>query len=355
MMATVGFNIFGLVNSFFHLLLRSNADSMAIRPPASSWQGNLKWKFFGSNALGTGDTRPAILQPDASIPELPPSPLKKDNIGELDATNERNASNRADPHKSLPPPPQLAVPGTAKHSRKRSQYSVFPTEASGRQLLRPSSSIYETNDDNTLRPPRAPFARSHQRHSSNVSTATVQIGLRLSNVSVPPGMRGSNSKSQYQPLSPRGPRGPSALREEPMRLSAQSLDVPVTLRSPTSDKSSIAATERSPQKTFVTSPRGNAARGPSAKKTIDRSATMKSLPPHPPLGFDIVKKSDTDVEKGTGAASSPRNARRNDQASASGPQLSPSQDELWPLRGSQDILLPRKTYKPGENSGMGWI
>ncbi|KKA19947.1 hypothetical protein T310_6061 [Rasamsonia emersonii CBS 393.64] len=326
MMATIALNVFGIVNSFFHLLLRSNADSMAIRPPATSWQGNRKWKFFGSNALDIGHhiTSPVALPDDSATVSRSSSKRDKSDV-------EAAGQSKPDANKSLPPPPLLTVP---KHYQKRSQYSVFPTKESTRQLLRPlhpPSSIYE-DDENLLRPPEAPFA-SHQRHSSGVSMATVQIGLRLSNVSIP-AMRLSNQKF-YRPASPLT-LGPSGLREESIRLSAQSLDVPVTLRSPTSEPNSVP--EIWVQKTEVTDD-STAKAKPSVKKPIDRSATMKDLPPHPPLEFksNKTKQAEKVLESRPTTASSS------------------AQTEQWPLRNSQDILLPKKAYRPNENSRDGWI
>ncbi|KAL1964246.1 hypothetical protein VTN77DRAFT_7204 [Rasamsonia byssochlamydoides] len=334
MMATVALNVFGIVNSFLHLLLRSNADSMAICP-VESWQGNRKWTFFGSNALDFGQhiTSPVTLADHrkTDLQSLPSrSPSKKDNS---EGDTESNASsklkpNRPNPYKSLPPPPRLVERGPPKHSRKRSQYSVFPTEESTRQLrplhlLHPPSSISEAVDENMLHPPRAPFANSHHRHSSDVSSATVQIGLRLSNISIP-AIRSSTQRSQYL-------AAPSGLREE-LRLSANSahsLDVPVTLRSPT-DK-----VPESWVQTSGTQDSNAKAPEPSRKKTISRSATMKELPPHPPLDFK-VKQAERDLESGSEIESSAQ------------------QNEQWPLRNSQDILLPKKAYQP-ENRWAGWI
>lgn len=329
MMATVALNVFGIVNSFFHLLLRSNADSMAIRPPATSWQGNRKWKFFGSNALDIGHH---IISPVAWPDDrktVSQSSSKRDKSG-VDVASQRKPDAY---NKSLPPPPLLTVP---KYSQKRSQYSVFPTKESTRQLLRPlhpPSSIYE-DDENWLRPPEAPFA-GHQRHSSGVSMATVQIGLRLSNVSIP-AMR-SSSQKVYRPGSP-FPHGPSGLREESIRLSVQSIDVPVTLRSPTSEKNSgipeiwIQKAEAMDDST--------AKAKPSVKKPINRSATMKDLPPHPPLDFKSNTKT-KQAEKVT--------------ESRPGTASSAAQTEQWPLRNSQDILLPKRAYRPNENGLDGWI
>lgn len=165
MMAIVSINVIGIVVSFFQLLFRSYTECMTIRY-SESWKTGLKRKI----------SSPIVIPRDEY-------PLFNDSSnGMQKGTNTRRG--RIDIDKSLPPTPTIKQkPNINDDNDRKTSYSIFPTKASARKPKYPASSIYE--DDISLIPPRAAFA-AHNRNSSDVSHATVQIGFRLSNLDPPP-------------------------------------------------------------------------------------------------------------------------------------------------------------------------
>ena len=125
-----------------------------------------------------GHTRPV-----SSIHGQEPNPLR---------------SNSVYPLASMPKPPEPAqlsnMPSAAGHMRKRS-YSLFPNDSpSVKSVAVLPSTTYNPNPSRSaaagLKPPPSMgnlTAFRHRRDSSQVSSATVQIGLRFSNVNdMPP-------------------------------------------------------------------------------------------------------------------------------------------------------------------------
>lgn len=331
-MATVALNSTGIVVSSFHLIWRSHTDSMTLRVP-DSWQVHRRrWKLLGSRSM---DVSHQIAEPvtvycnesDAGISQKP-----------LQGTPQRNGSmNQVNPYKSLPPPPIDKIPGYREHGRNKSRYSIFPTKQSTRELLHARPSIYE--DEALLIPPRPAFAFQHQRNSSDVTHATVQIGLRLSNLDPPSEPDLLDRRSELRPPDSllRIPREHSGLREVTNRHSADSLDVPVTFRDSADERSTTEGEPvlHDPSSSLQSPPRS------APKKPLDRSATMKSLPRDPPL-VDQGPQADQpekDVEIGL------------DDGTTSLSSSRPSNDQ-WPLRKSLGVRLPKRTYQPEKET---WI
>jgi hypothetical protein len=337
MMATVALNTTGIIMSFLHLILRSHGDSMIIRAP-DSWQGHRRWKLFSSRSMNVGYqiAEPVVMYSDAgqSQKALHGTPQRSDTV------------NKANPHKSLPPPPILKIPGYGGHGRKKSQYSIFPTKESTRQLLHARPSIYE--DEDLLIPPRPLFSFQHQRNSSDVTHATVQIGLRLSNIDPPPPeVDLLDRRSDLHPHSfLKVPRERSGLREVTNHFSAASLDVPVTFRDSGSQRSTEADYHLQGPSSSLRGPPHSPTAADAPKRPVDLLATMKSLPRHPPVVYrgPQTDQQEKDVENGSDDIPT--------LSSSSSSSSSPPNNDQWPLREPIHVILPKRTYQPEKET---WI
>ncbi|KAI9864669.1 MAG: hypothetical protein M1813_003159 [Trichoglossum hirsutum] len=216
MMATIALNIWGLTNSFLHLFLRANARSTAIKPSSLSWsRGENRHTIFGPNHLTRvrTSTEIPILQKSESQekrpiesekfelftpPEPPRSPKKaslyapfgntlsaKNLISRLSTgpgiaarpptpAHRRTPSHSLFPREaSLPPPlPSLSEPQPSTSTPTSTPAPSAPSEKNNATATTDTIIPY---DDLEL-PPRTAFNRS-----SAASSATVQIGLRISN------------------------------------------------------------------------------------------------------------------------------------------------------------------------------
>ncbi|KAL9097908.1 MAG: hypothetical protein Q9165_000234 [Trypethelium subeluteriae] len=230
MVAGVALTLTGLVNGFLHLILRANAARMAIKPIQTPWQSKRSFRLFGPNDLETcmnisgplalinpkdEDLESAYgekgfdLDADATIrPEL--AQLESDDLHEA-LTNEINKSwPLIRSQQSVPPTPP---PKVSSHQRNGS-YSLFPTAASADAGARPISTPSENEEPSSLLPPRPFFSRRHKRESSAGSSATVQIGLRLSLASSSAAFPRIHSftNALTSPKSPRSPKSPKSPR-----------------------------------------------------------------------------------------------------------------------------------------------
>lgn len=346
-LAAVAFNVFGIVISLLHLLLRSNAENMAIRPMSSGWSNNRGWRFFGSTDLDMGDqiAGPVVLERENSLKRLvgeKKSPLDPENRTTLLDSHPQKAANT----QPLPPPElSRAGPSVPAHSRKRSKYSLYPPQGSGRS--RSPTSVY-VDDEEPLAPPRPSFFRRHRRDSSEMSTATVQIGLRLSHSALTAvGHSGRDSIhriTSINTLPARGTTQPSNLRIEVERPNtSDSIELPIQIKTPVmkdepkDDTSEPSNTSMEKEYTDLLS---SLARKESQRK-LDRAAKMKTLPPIP--GTPLVPN------EAQGEVS-PRS--RSDKEVDVEDQ--PSREEGWPLRQPSVALLPNAAYKPPSKHD-GWI
>ncbi|KAI9709088.1 MAG: hypothetical protein M1820_003534 [Bogoriella megaspora] len=243
MVAGVVLTLNGMANGFLHLILRGNAARMAIMPIQTPWQQKRSFRLFGPNDLDRVlnissplnlidqkqlDIEGAFHEKDLDYDASPRPAIERLNSNELDqaiAANNASAStwplNRG--MSSVPPTPP---PKGFSHKRNESKgnYSLFPTAAS--EALRPISTESEVESKNELKPPRPFFGRRHKRDSSAGSSATVQIGLRLSLAptaaafprihSITQALRSPRSphspKSPKSPHSPNSPKSPGALK-----------------------------------------------------------------------------------------------------------------------------------------------
>jgi hypothetical protein len=215
MMATVVLNLTGLMSGLLQLFLRSNTATTSFRPKNTPGWNRKKHeiRIWGPNELGFGGH---ILRP-VSGPQSPGSMNSRASL----VDEKPWANNSRSPEMKIPMNPLGAnVPtpsGSGKfpmespafgHRRKPSgSYSLFPAEeavpspssariSSPLRNKQPTSMISTTqlpattfqpsrprNASPELAPPPQIFMpRGHRRDSSMISSATVQIGLRLSHM-----------------------------------------------------------------------------------------------------------------------------------------------------------------------------
>lgn len=194
MMATVVLNLSGLMNGLLQLFLRSNTATTSFgKRVGRSWDlGKHDIRLFGPNELALH----AHLTNPVTGPESPRSD------SEVSWANSRASLVGPEKHRAISMEPLSPVNdlksyeagesamhsttlsnSTRAHTRKQS-YSIFPSRNSAKAP--PPTSIYDISD---LQPPPALHfpggSRGHKRDSSIESTATVQIGLRLSHAPTP--------------------------------------------------------------------------------------------------------------------------------------------------------------------------
>ncbi|USP80617.1 hypothetical protein yc1106_07891 [Curvularia clavata] len=209
----------GMVITFFHLFLRTNATRMVIRPieelkgPAK--QRRPKIRFFGPSDLEMQISGPMALQTTQRLHSLQglidvgPEKNRNDFEPEYFERPERaltpssaKSGGQIDPT-DWPLPPMLEK--DAMRSERKQSYSLFPTRAE--EVPRLPATVYDPNAVQDpasvsklalrrftrrgsvtnvsdafdfLTKPKLPFAERHKRIASTDSSATVQIGLRFS-------------------------------------------------------------------------------------------------------------------------------------------------------------------------------
>lgn len=222
MMATVVLNLVGLMTGVLQLFLRANTATTSFRPKGTpGWSGKKhEIRMWGPNDLGFGGH---ILQPLSG----PRSPVSSSSEGgfprekywpstsepahsptrvDIKAKDTRLSFSNPSPvtPTGLPSRPDQNIttgsspPRLQRHKQSQS-YSLFPNEEASISPSRsqePSSIISTTKLPSTTftvpppqiglhppadlqPPPSLFFPRGHRRDSSMVSSATVQIGLRL--------------------------------------------------------------------------------------------------------------------------------------------------------------------------------
>lgn len=252
MIATVVANVSGLCNGGLHLFLRSNTIS-TIGPKdklAEYERQQFKHKITRVDTLDNDDDYAShVMQPVKGARSLRRTESEESLIAyaaeaRMDSPTPRGQStftfgqdhpnplkgNTVFPLSPVPRPPEPAQlpPQYSRVITRRPSYSLFPsnnaTNAPPTTLL--PSTTYSPNPEKNfcadceceepmevLKPPTQPFSR-HRRDSSMASTATVQIGLRFSNVDDMPPMartRIDMAQSHVHTLNYSGPVGPTPL------------------------------------------------------------------------------------------------------------------------------------------------
>ncbi|KAK2065605.1 hypothetical protein LY76DRAFT_216609 [Colletotrichum caudatum] len=219
MIASVVANVSGLMTGGLHLFLRSNTFSTIGSSHSDKWEsernklkagirvysgGNNDYEHHMMNPVGRAQSLRRMDSTDSLVPE-------KEEEARIESPS--GSPTYANPLRSnavwQPVPAPLRTPEPAQvptyqvpkaHARKRS-YSLFPTEQQNNNTksitllpaktytpaarIPPAARAFEEDDDMmSLQPPPPIFPQGirHRRDSSLASSATVQIGLRLSNV-----------------------------------------------------------------------------------------------------------------------------------------------------------------------------
>ncbi|KAH0565670.1 hypothetical protein GP486_000926 [Trichoglossum hirsutum] len=265
MMATIALNLWGLTNSFLHLFLRANARSTAIKPSSLSWsRGEKRHTIFGPNHLTRSrtSTEIPILRSSESHERYPMEAEKFDLFSPSEPSKSPKRASFYAPLKNTlsvknlisrlsTGPGIVARPPTPAH-RRASSFSTSPKVSSPQPPLpplpepQPSTSTSEPpppsipteeNDDgdnnnaaatdvtipydDLALPPRTAFSRS-----SAASSATVQIGLRISNaLAIGLGSSLNNSAPELAPI-PAPLRVPGAQKMLPPTPRGSSLRLP---------------------------------------------------------------------------------------------------------------------------------
>ncbi|KAF3025844.1 hypothetical protein E8E14_014742 [Neopestalotiopsis sp. 37M] len=235
MIATVVVNVSGLMNGGLHLFFRSNIistigprDKMAeyerqqlkhkIRKadPEDDYTSHPLQSVSGSKSLRRVDSEETLVKR-----------YEKDEEDAIESRSTRTygyspkplMSNGVFPTTAIPRAPEPvelptpAAPSTGLPKRRPStSYSLFPNtnianNTASITILPPTTyspiennnniSRFEDFDNNTLRPPPS-IKNRHMRNSSMASSATVQIGLRFSNVADMPPMASSIVRNAEQ-------------------------------------------------------------------------------------------------------------------------------------------------------------
>lgn len=304
MIATVVLNLSGLMNGLLQLFLRSNTATTSFGPKSgrSYDRGRHEIRIWGPNELvfnnqlidpvsgprtpaelpSGSESRTNLVGPEKdrpismeSLSSPPPirspiryNPLRSNAVGEV-----RTMPHIAEQVSELP-----SSPPKRTHARKQS-YSLFPTDPTSPVKSPPAitredtTSIYDISD---LQPPPAIFGGGlrgpgHRRDSSIASSATVQIGLRISHapsLSQEAIMELPLPSTTYNANANRSIAPPRIETEPAPKLSSQPF-------------SSSAHSPRRP------SPLNTNLKSPTQSSPVRGSCTNKTLPPTP-KGTDFV-------------------------------------------------------------------
>ncbi|OAT12335.1 hypothetical protein BDBG_07694 [Blastomyces gilchristii SLH14081] len=189
LMGSIALNLFGIVYAFIYLLFCANGRNIMIGPVASTWLKKRSKRHDSTERA----LIPEINQPIICENRRESYLEKKDFLaGDEDDLEEPRFLKTKNP-KPAPFNPISTPHPLVLHSGKPSGYSFFPTKASSRNTRRFVLNSDDSHED-ILAPPRPSYAR-HRRFSSDVSAATVQIGLRLSNIALPAHIQNHNSST----------------------------------------------------------------------------------------------------------------------------------------------------------------
>ncbi|OJD20685.1 hypothetical protein ACJ73_07979 [Blastomyces percursus] len=336
LMGSIALNLFGIVYAFIYLLFCANGSNIMIGPVTSTWSKELSKRHDSAERALIRETNAPITSENRRE-----SYVEKKNFLSGDEDNLEEArllktnSPKPTPFNPISTPHPLVL-----HSRKPSSYSLFPTNVSSRN---PRRFILNSNNsrEDMLAPPRPSYAR-HRRFSSDVSAATVQIGLRLSNIALPAHIQNRNSSTTSLGLfstqsetpirsSSIDSRNPGVARfegsqKEPGPLSG-SLAVPSVNNQNSGYFSRISPLRQNPPGLGISSP--FYAKQTPVTKIQEPSASNKDVLPPTPL---LISRGDIHVQNEHFPLT---------QSTSTVP--TPSQS-TWPLPGRLS-LLPDKTFK----------
>ncbi|KAI9711923.1 MAG: hypothetical protein M1812_007077 [Candelaria pacifica] len=231
--AAVVLNLSGFANGLLHLFLRSNANATAIRPTETPWQTKGRFKMFGGNDLDLCShiTSPITLARSGSHllhqdeksteafsptsqtrfppPIYQPQPWSQPPSRNPSSSQHKHPTTRPKTPR-LPPLPTLSTI-TLPPTPNLQPYTLFPTtttptttttkthlpkllisnpkrETTHTYISPTPSSSCSHESLVLLSPPKAAalFSPRHKRESSEYTSATVQIGLRVSGLTNAP-------------------------------------------------------------------------------------------------------------------------------------------------------------------------
>ncbi|KAH8821411.1 hypothetical protein F5884DRAFT_850642 [Xylogone sp. PMI_703] len=239
MMATVVVNLSGLMSALLHLFLRSNATITSFGPRTERSRWNQKKRQFtmwgpndldlGKRMLGQGSPNRRESRPNSRSSlvgrEKGSAGLANFQTSEIGSPAQvdfaATATNCVTSNSPTVPAPvaERTLTSLQRTSSRKRSYSLFPTAAALAAQGQPTLDVTPESptplDSALLEPPPRIFAEhgglrvpNHRRDSSIVSSATVQIGLRLSHARTPSQaelMSQSLSAATYQPPQPVAP------------------------------------------------------------------------------------------------------------------------------------------------------
>lgn len=321
----------GLIITFFHLFLRTNAMRMTIRPIAEmrgqTKEQRPKIRFFGPSDLEMNISGPLALQggrqPESrqGLIDVGPEKSRAAFDPQYFAQSQRAGTplstkphSPIDPTKwPLPPDVEDLKPTTTRHERTKS-YSLFPTRAEEvprlpatvynpnavrneskvsklalRRFTRRSSITNVSEAFDFLTKPR-PLLDSHRRDRSTDSSATVQIGLRFS--VAPATLAAAKCTKAERSMDSSSQRAPT-MRRGATDSSGDSISLPIqapsTRTTPSDEMPSPSQFPSPPPRTQMASPAKTPglpitpAQNSSAYLQAQREKLLPAVPPQSPL------------------------------------------------------------------------
>ncbi|KAI1867953.1 uncharacterized protein JN550_006760 [Neoarthrinium moseri] len=356
MIATVVANVSGLMNGGLHLFFRSNIIStIGPRDKMAEYERQqLKHKIRKADS-NDYDFSSHVLQPVSGPRQLGRTASEESLVRyEKEEESVENQSLRTygfspNPSKSnsvfpsttiprAPEPAQLpasTLPSAGIHQRRPStSYSLFPSNAANTTsvAMLPAttySPVANTNpfDFETLKPPPSiKTGGRHRRDSSMASSATVQIGLRFSNVDDMPPMASTMVKNAEQVHNLDCPK---ALRPSPLAaFTGNEPSSPSEPQSPVSATSSRDPVKDARMKTLPPVPRAvtlaqvdtsQGQEGLLSSKVYRPESPVKKIPSPKGVGFNVPKRANTTpVQETATSPPPPRNRGNSDVAERRG-------------------------------------
>lgn len=193
--AEIALNVTGIINLIMHVFLRSNADRLAIRAVETPWSDKRTIRVFGPSDLNIREhiSHPVLWQEadhdhNSFVAKSEKGSQQSPTGSNYDAWSASgplqhvvfpSPMTKAKANRPITPP--LKISPVRQMSQNNFSYALSPTAASATARVSSASSIESATPELDLPLPPAPlFARKHDRSTSAQSSATVQIGLRLS-------------------------------------------------------------------------------------------------------------------------------------------------------------------------------
>ncbi|CCU82829.1 hypothetical protein BGHDH14_bgh02449 [Blumeria hordei DH14] len=359
MLATVVLNISGLIHGLLHLILRANTSTTSIGPKiGGSWDGGKhEIRIFGPNELR--NYRPiedpvfSSLSLSAATRESQFSELSR-NVGSSDLEKEEINMEKL-PGYAYGSPQRPEVQTSEISETTVQNLSAFPSaqEAPPPIPFNQFAQQYSIYDITDLAPPKPSFARNsrHVRVSSDSSTATVQIGLRLSLAPLQAFTKNEEAfslpsttyaaRTPVAPASPAPPSSPYSLQPKTYSGFQRAVLPPIPLHVETN-----AATDQSSP--MPSSPNDKEPEIPESPYLQEHLETLDR-----PISLLPSKPSDTKKPRLSGIKLSPSVYRPQKKASATSRKGSLHEPSKSPTEKFKGPDSPPNSTNPGERAD--WI